>query len=160
MDRLPYRRLLRRPSHLVALAGAMLAPALAPNARAQESSPEQSVRLAAHELHDALAAGDSAAVLELLADDVRVYESGHAETRWEYQAGHLAVDIEFAGAVERETIAEHVRTNGEGMALYLSEYRSTGTFHGEEIDSRGTETLVLERRPDGWKIVHIHWSSR
>lgn len=160
MNRPPFARSLRRLPLLVAVVVALGAPALAGEARAQADSPEEAVRTSAHRLHDALAAGDSAAVLELLADDVRVYESGHAETRPEYRAGHLAVDIEFAGAVERETLSEHVRTSGEGVAVYLSEYRATGTFRGNEIDSHGTETLVMERRPDGWKIVHIHWSSR
>lgn len=157
MTRRTCRRSLRRFALLVALAGAVLAP---DRVAAQASSAEQVVRRAAHELHEALAAGDSAAVLRLLAEDVRVYENGHAETLSEYRAGHLAIDVEFAGAVERETISEHVRTSGEGIGVYRSEYRATGTFRGEEIDSHGTETLVLERRPEGWRIVHVHWSSR
>ncbi len=123
------------------------------------SADEEAVRRVAGELHEALASGDSARVLELLDEDVRVYESGHAETRSEYRAGHLRVDIEFAGGTEREVLSEQVRSAGDGMALYLAEYRTTGTYRGEQIDSRGTETMVLERGPDGWRIVHIHWSS-
>ena len=126
---------------------------------AQEASAEEAVRRVADGLHEALASGDSARVLELLADGVRVYESGHAETRDEYRAGHLGIDIEFAGGTEREVLSERVRTSGD-MALYLAEYRTTGTFRGEETDGRGTETLVMERRGEGWRIVHIHWSSR
>lgn len=132
-----------------------------PGLRSQEApAAEEAVRDVAGQLHEALSSGDSARVLELLADDVRVYESGHAETRAEYRAGHLGVDIEFAGGTEREVLSEHVRIPDDDMALYLAEYRVTGTFRGEQVDSGGTETLVLERRPDGWRIVHIHWSSR
>lgn len=133
-----------------------------PGLRSQEApaAEEEAVRDVAGQLHETLSSGDSARVLELLADDVRVYESGHAETRAEYRAGHLGVDIEFAAGTEREVLSEHVRIPGDDMALYLAEYRITGTFRGEEVDSGGTETLVLERRADGWRIVHIHWSSR
>ena len=147
---------------LAACAAALLLPSLAPEASAQqgETAPEEAVRRVADRLHRALASGDSARVLELLAEDVRVYESGHAETRSEYRAGHLGVDIEFSRGTDREVLSEHVRIPGRDMALYLAEYRSTGTFRGEEIEGRGTETLVMERGQQGWRIVHIHWSSR
>jgi ketosteroid isomerase-like protein len=42
--------------------------------------------------------------------------------------------------------------------LTLSE--TSGTFRGKEVSSRNAETLFLEKRADGWRIVHIHWSSR
>jgi len=131
-------------------------------ASGQETPPtdEEAVRRVASQLHRSLASGDSARVLELLAEDVRVYESGHAETRAEYRAGHLGVDIEFSRGTDREVLSERVRIPGSDMALYLAEYRTTGTFRGEEIDGRGTETLVMERGQQGWRIVHIHWSSR
>ncbi len=164
MKRRPHpRSAFRRAAALAACGALLLLPALVPRAAAQEtptSAAGEDVREVADQLHEALASGDSARVLELLAEDVRVYESGHAETRAEYRAGHLGVDIEFAGGTEREILTEHVRIPEEEMALYLAEYRTTGTFRGEEIDSRGTETLVMERGPDGWRIVHIHWSSR
>lgn len=142
---------------LAACAAALLLPSLAPEASAQQ---EDAVRRVADRLHRALASGDSAGVLGLLAEDVRVYESGHAETRAEYRAGHLGVDIEFSRGTDREVLSEHVRSPGDDLALYMAEYRTTGTFRGEEIDGRGTETLVMERGQQGWRIVHIHWSSR
>ena len=131
-----------------------------PGRDAPPATDEEAVRRVASQLHGALASGDSARVLELLAEDVRVYESGHAESRAEYREGHLGIDIEFARDTERQILSERVRISGEDMALYLAEYRTTGTFRGEEIDGHGTETLVMERRPPGWRIVHIHWSSR
>ena len=36
----------------------------------------------------------------------------------------------------------------------------TGQMGEREINSQGTETMVLRRSDDGWRIVHIHWSSR
>lgn len=126
----------------------------------RDASPDAtSVREAVHTFHDALASGDSAGALALLHPDVRVYESGHAETLTEYRSGHLAADIEFAVGTDREVLGDHV-SGGDGWALYLSEYRMEGTFRDREVETRGTETMLLLETEDGWRIRHIHWSSR
>jgi hypothetical protein len=41
-----------------------------------------------------------------------------------------------------------------------AESRTTGQTRGRDIDSRGAETIVLVRESSGWRIRHIHWSSR
>ncbi len=106
----------------------------------------------------ALSNGDSMAVIALLHPDASIFESGHAETREEYQRGHLAADLVFASAVRRQVLDERV-VAGQDMALYTSEYAAMGDFRGRAIDAVGTETIVLVRTPEGWKIRHIHWSS-
>src|SRR5687768_3651233 len=50
--------------------------------------------------HRALANGDSATALSLLADDAVILESGGIETRAEYRSHHLSSDIEFARSVK------------------------------------------------------------
>lgn len=127
--------------------------------REWESVAMDSARAVVHAFHEALAAGDSARALELLHPRVRVFEGGHAETLSQYRAGHLAADMDYSAAMGRELLSEHV-DGGEGWALYLSEYRMAGTFRGDAVDVRGTETMVLLRTADGWRIRHIHWSSR
>lgn len=117
------------------------------------------VKAAVHAFHDALAAGDSSRALELLDPEVRVYEGGHAETLAEYRSGHLAADMEFSAAVDREVLDEQV-FGGTGRAVYLSEHRMVGTFRGEDVEARGTETMALLWTAEGWRIRHIHWSSR
>ena len=107
----------------------------------------------------ALASGDSLAALALLHEDVVIYEGGHAETRDEYRSGHLRSDIAFASAVKRTVTADDVLLMGDA-ALYTSEYTAAGRFRDRDIDSHGTETMLLVRTADGWKIRHIHWSSR
>ena len=107
----------------------------------------------------ALASGDSLAALALLHPDVVIYEGGHAETREEYRSGHLRSDIAFASAVKRTITADNILLMGDA-ALYTSEYAAAGRFRNRDIDSHGTETLMLVRTGDGWKIRHIHWSSR
>ncbi|MEO5510244.1 MAG: nuclear transport factor 2 family protein [Longimicrobiales bacterium] len=107
----------------------------------------------------ALAAGDSTAVLALLHPDVVIYEGGHAENLEQYRSGHLRSDIAFSAAVPRSTLSDHV-VLADRMATYVSEYTAKGTFRNRAIDSHGTETMVLVKTPAGWKIRHIHWSSR
>jgi len=111
------------------------------------------------DFHRALAAGDSAAVLELLHPEAVIYEAGHAETVDEYRAGHLAADIRFAAATERHVLSEQTFAM-DGAVLYLSETHTSGRVGEREIDSRGVETMLLVRTGDGWRIRHIHWSSR
>lgn len=110
--------------------------------------------------HTALAAGDRDAALALLAEDLTVFESGWAErSREEYAGHHLGADMEFSAATAREIVA---RSSGEAgdTAWVLTETRTSGTFREREISSLGLETMVLHRTEDGWRIAHIHWSSR
>lgn len=121
-----------------------------------EPTPEETVR----RFHEALAVGDSLKALSLLAEDVVIYESGGVEaSRDEYRSHHLLADIEFASSTEREAILDRSGQSG-GLAWVLSRSRSTGTFRDSEIDSMGTETMLLVHTADGWRIRHIHWSSR
>jgi ketosteroid isomerase-like protein len=123
------------------------------------AAAEAEVLDAVHGFHDALAAFDSTAALRHLHPEVVIYEGGHAETLDEYRGGHLPADMAFATGTLRERTAESVRLWGE-QALYTSESHTTGRWRDRDIDARGTETMVLVRTPDGWRILHIHWSSR
>lgn len=109
--------------------------------------------------HAALAAGDSATALGHLHPDVVIFESGHAETLDEYRRGHLPADMGFASATTRAITREAARVWGD-QALYTSESHTTGRWRDRDIDSHGAETVVLVRERDGWRIRHIHWSSR
>ena len=109
--------------------------------------------------HGALASGDSAAALALLASDAIVLESGGKETREEYRAHHLPADIGFARAVPSQRTDVKVTVRGD-VAWTSSTSTATGEYRGRQIDSRGAELMVLSREPDGWKIRAIHWSSR
>jgi hypothetical protein len=118
----------------------------------------EEARLTVESFHRALAQGDSAAALDLLNPDVVIYESGHAETLEEYRAGHLAADIQFAAATEREVLSEQTVPLGAHV-LYLAQTRVHGTIGNREIDSHGVESMVLVPDGDRWLIRHIHWSN-
>ena len=145
----------------LALASAALCvfavPALAQQPEA--TVDELAVRAVVQAFKDALAAGDSSAALSYLHPDLVVYEAGHAETLQQYRAGHLAADMEFSAAVETTVLEQGVIVRS-GMALWVSESESKGEFRGDAVESHGTETIVLLPTASGWKILHVHWSSR
>ena len=134
------------PSMLTASAGA----------EAELSTPEAVIDA----FHEALAGGDRQAVLDLLAEDVMIFESGGAEpSRDEYAHHHLGSDMEFSAATESKAV-DRRRGGDEETAWVLTRTETSGTFRDREISARGTETMILTRGENGWKIVHIHWSSR
>jgi len=109
--------------------------------------------------HEALAAGDSAGALRLLAADAVILESGARESRDEYAAHHLAEDIEFARAVPIERRALQITVSGD-VAWANSTSLMRGTYRNRAIDAAGVELMVLSRTATGWVIRAIHWSSR
>ena len=110
--------------------------------------------------HQALAAADSTKALSLLAPDVVIFEAGGVEaSRDEYESHHLGADMRFAMATKR-VITDQKTGNSGDVAWVLTESTTTGTFRDREVNSRGTETMILRRNSSGWRIIHIHWSSR
>lgn len=128
---------------------------------AQEASPGDSAAVVEviERYHAALAAGDSATAMSLLAPDAVVLESGGIESREEYRSHHLAADMAFAKAVPRERGPIQVRVDAN-TARAASTSVTRGTFRDREIDSQGAELMVLRRTDRGWRIEAIHWSSR
>lgn len=109
--------------------------------------------------HKAIRQGDRDRALDLLASDVVIYEQGFAEfDRKEYSGDHLAADLEFQKHVTRSITWRQVFED-RGYAFVISEYRITGNYSGTAVNLASTETMVLRRNADGWKIAHIHWSA-
>lgn len=154
------------PRHLAVGASAILAALLIASPSAAQQPPstgsvtDSAAVVEVIELyHEALAAGDSATAISLLAPGALILESGGMETREEYESHHLPADIRFARAVARERGPIHVRVQGD-VAWAASVSRSVGTYGQREIDARGAELMVLRRASDRWRIEAIHWSSR
>ena len=140
---------------LLALASLVLATAAVASA---SEAPDPQIAATVDAFHDALTKGDRAAVMALLAPDAQILEGGHAESREEYEKGHLAADIEFAQAVQSKR--ENVVARQEGSAGWVtSSSRVSGNFKGRDVNSAGAELIVLTKTPDGWRIRAIHWSS-
>ena len=110
--------------------------------------------------HAALKAGDEAGALTLLAQDVMIFEGGGAErSREEYAAHHLGSDAAFSAATEASVTRRSGWASGD-VAWIVTEGRTAGQFNGRAVNLVTTETMVLKRGPEGWRIQHIHWSSR
>jgi len=110
--------------------------------------------------HAALKAGDTPAALALLAQDVMIFEEGGAErSRDEYASHHLNADAAFAAASEATVARRSAWASGD-VAWITSEGRTTGQYNGRAVARLSAETMVLKRHSDGWRIHHIHWSSR
>jgi len=124
------------------------------------SHPDSASAVATVErFHAALALGDTAAVLALLAPDVVILESGGMETLQDYRAHHLSGDVAFVKAVP--SVRSPLRAAVQGDASWVTGTSTTkGTFNGRAIDSSGAELMVLTVSGAAWKIRAIHWSSR
>ena len=133
----------------------MVVPAIAP----AQTSDEQDVRAVVAAFGKALASGDSTGALALLHPDVVIFEGGGWETLEDYRRGHLRADISALQSLKQETLRDVIKISGD-LALSTREYSTTGTRGERTIDNVGAETMVLLRTPSGWKIRHIHWSSR
>lgn len=134
------------------MAGAIAAPAAA-------RSDSTDVLAALAKFHASLAAGDTATVLALLADDVAILESGGAEDKAHYRSGHMNGDIAFAKAVPSVRTVTGVRVVGNA-AWVTSTSVTQGESNGRQINSAGAELAVLTKEGGMWKIRAIHWSSR
>ncbi len=132
---------------------------LCTNALAAEPVNQEEASRVLAAFHAALQRGDSATATAQLATDATIYESGYAETRAEYLAHHLQGDIDFAKTTKTEVKASQQQCSAS-LCLVLHESETSGSYKGKPVRSRGLESAVLRRDGDGWKIVHLHWSSR
>jgi len=114
---------------------------------------------AAQRFHALLAAGDSANVAALLADDAIIVESGDVETRAQYLAHHLSADIEFARAVPSRRNVLSVSREGD-VVWIVSSSVAAGSFRGRQIESRGAELMVVAKTNGMWRLRAVHWSSQ
>ena len=97
---------------------------------------------------------------DLLDPQVLILESGGAErSRDQYMAGHA---IEDAAFMRDATVQlRHRRAQAEGDFAWVgSESSLQAVNEGKPLSLSSAETMLLKRTAQGWKIVHIHWSSR
>ena len=108
----------------------------------------------------ALKSGDLTPAGELLADDVVILEGGGAEySREEYLSSHAKHDAAFLKDAHVQVTRR--TTGAEGpLAWVATESELYVTEKGQALTLLSTETMVLKRTAAGWRIVHIHWSSR
>ena len=108
----------------------------------------------------ALQAGDIDRAAGYLDPGVVILESGGAEhSRDEYLAVHAPADAQFLKTVKVTPGRRTARIEGNlAWVASLSKFEFEKEGQVAFIDS--AQTMVLRRDAGGWKIVHIHWSSR
>lgn len=107
----------------------------------------------------ALKTQDFEAIRSALDPAVIVLEAGGAEhNRDEYMGHHAIADAMFMAKAEVALSRRSARADGD-TAWVASETETRVDSNGPKI-FLGTETMILRKTADGWKIVHIHWSSR
>jgi uncharacterized protein (TIGR02246 family) len=108
----------------------------------------------------ALQAADFKRVGELLAEDVLILESGGAErSREEYLDHHASADAQFLKGTHVQVKQRTARVEGS-LAWVGTESELHATKDGKAMTLLSTETMILKKTGAGWRIVHIHWSSR
>jgi uncharacterized protein (TIGR02246 family) len=134
--------------------------AAAPADAADPADPAQPAIAVVEAFSSALKAGDLERVGALLADDVLVLESGGAErSKQEYLGHHAGADAEFLKDTHIQVTGRTARLAGD-FAWVGTESEMHASKDGAPLTLLATETMVLARTADGWRIVHIHWSSR
>ncbi|NUZ07361.1 nuclear transport factor 2 family protein [Piscinibacter koreensis] len=139
---------------------ALLAAAALPLAGAAGA---QSVKLPADAVdgfHAALKRKDTAGALSHLDRSLVVFEFGKMDATIEaYALSHLPGDIDMAAVTDWKLQARRLGGSGDERWV-LSTYQVTGKRpDGKPIDQTMLETAIVRRAGDGFRIVHLHWSS-
>lgn len=108
----------------------------------------------------ALSAGNFTQAGAELDPTVLILESGGAEhSRDEYLGGHAKSDAAFL-KVAHITLKRRAAFASGDLAWVGSESEIHAMKGQEMLMIASTETMVLRKTDQGWKITHIHWSSR
>ena len=108
----------------------------------------------------ALSAGDLHTASAELDPEVIIMEGGSAEhSAAEYLGGHAKSDTDFLKAAQQKIGHRSARVSGD-LAWVASESELHVQQNGKPVIILSAETMVLRSTNAGWKIVHIHWSSR
>lgn len=140
----------------------LMAQASAHETDAQIDVPEAARPAAAVVDHffSALSAGDLEQAGGLLDPQVIILESGGAEhSAAEYLGGHAKGDAEFLKGAHHALLRRTARMEGE-LAWIASESELRVEKDLKPMTLASTETMVLRSTENGWKIIHVHWSSR
>jgi ketosteroid isomerase-like protein len=124
-------------------------------------SPEAADAVAVLERFSAaLSAGDLDGVAADLDPAVLILESGGAErTRDEYLGGHAKHDAEFLKTAHITLKRRTAQASGD-LVWVGSESEIHASKDAKMLMISSTETAILRKTGAGWKIVHLHWSSR
>jgi ketosteroid isomerase-like protein len=115
--------------------------------------------LAVDRFQSMLAKGDTGEAAELLDPAVLIFESGAAQrSRAEYASHHLEADASFLKTAKVRVLSR--AGNAVGDLAWLATESEITSSGAKPVNMVSTETMILKRETPGWRIAHIHWSSR
>ena len=127
---------------------------------AQVSAQAKPAVAIVEEFSAAMQAGNLDRAGSLLAEDALILESGGAEhSRKEYLGGHAIHDAAFLKKAHVQMTRRTARMEGK-FAWVGTESEVHASKDGKPLTLLSTETMVLRQTGAGWRIAHIHWSSR
>ncbi len=138
--------------------------AFASVASAQQTAPTD----AASEVRDVLLKnaagferGDLTAIEGLWAhgDDVTVFENGRANYGWtDFREHHLKPELAHVNNLRYQL--SDIKTSVSGTTAWATfKFSMSSQSEAGTRERNGVGTAVLEKRADGWKIVHWHSST-
>ena len=135
------------------LAGAPMARAAAPPATAVAQ-----VTAVVNRFERALQERNPAAVEALVSEDLVVFENGHRNDGWiDFRDNHLIPELKEPATPSE---AKLVKVNATAEMAWA--YTRTDLFAHGKAGEKPTHQLwsiyVIEKRPEGWKIVMLDWS--
>ena len=138
-------------------------------APAQAAAPTPDVRIAPNAVEPVRVVGDFmtalstnnlAAARELMEPGVVVITNGVIRgSRDAYMAQQATADADYMRRAQRQLLRRDARA-GPNMAWVVSEKLFKVPDGDPKAAIATSETIVLVKTPAGWKIAHIHWSSR
>jgi hypothetical protein len=111
--------------------------------------------------HQALRTYNTAGALSLLGRELMVFEFGVVDPTLEaYAFQHLPFDMDTASQTVWTLTSREVGGSDEEPWV-VSTYRVTGVRPDQvtPIDQTTTESVILRRTGDQYRIIHFHWST-
>jgi ketosteroid isomerase-like protein len=144
----------------ILLAAAAVAAPAKPTAVPKENATLAEATTVVDAFHAALKKGDRKAAMGMLDDSVEIFEQGSVErSKAEYASHHLDADIAFSAGTKMKRTSSGGAMLGN-LAYFTSQNTVTRKYKDQTVDSIMIETMVLHKTPAGWRILHIHWSTR
>jgi len=142
-------------------------PATAPSAAARPAGPSISISPEATEavrvvdsFSSAMTANNLASAGTFLDPGVVIVANGVAHgSRDEYLNTTGKARAVFLGKAQAQLLRRQAR-GGPNFVWVVSSSTYKATEASKVSTMLNTETMLLRKGPQGWKIIHIHWSSR
>lgn len=148
--------------HIVPIAALLMLPLLAQAEAPAIDVPDDAKAAVAtvDRFFAALKAGELEKAGAELDPEVLILENGGAErSAAEYLGGHAKGDAAFLKDAHHKLVRRKARASGK-FAWVASESELHVQRDGKPATIVSTETMILRSDHAGWKIIHIHWSSR